>query len=78
VAELEPILIESFAQDLGSDPSDVRALLIAASATAAFIAVHDRLREEAGGGEISHERAMAIVDEVFEFLRGGLDRLRGP
>ena len=77
VAELEPILIESFAKDLGSDPGDIRALLIAASATAAFVAVHDRLNEEAAGGEISHERAMAIVDEVFEFLRGGLDRLRG-
>jgi AcrR family transcriptional regulator len=76
VAELEPILVESFAKDLGSDPDDVRALLIAASATAAFIAVHDRLEAEAAGAEITHERAMAIVDEVFEFLRGGLDRLR--
>jgi AcrR family transcriptional regulator len=76
VAELEPTLVESFAKDLGSDPDDVRALLIAASATAAFIAVHDRLEAEAAGAEITHERAMAIVDEVFEFLRGGLDRLR--
>ena len=76
VAELEPILVESFAKDLGSDPGDVRALLIAASATAAFTAVHDRLNDEAAGGEVTHERAMAIVDEVFEFLRGGLDRLK--
>jgi hypothetical protein len=76
VAELEPVLVESFAKDLGSDPEDVRALLIAASATAAFTAVHDRLEAEADGELISHERAMAIVDEVFEFLRGGLDRLR--
>jgi AcrR family transcriptional regulator len=76
VAALEPILVESFAKDLGSDPGDVRALLIAASATAAFTAVHDRLNDEAAGGEITHERAMTIVDEVFEFLRGGLDRLR--
>ena len=77
VAELEPILVESFAKDLGSDPGDIRALLIAASATAAFVAVHDRLNDEAAGGAMSRERAMAIVDEVFEFLRGGLDRLRG-
>jgi len=76
VAELEPVLVESFAKDLGSDPDDVRALLIAASATAAFTAVHDRLEAEFEGKPISHERAMAIVDEVFEFLRGGLDRLR--
>ena len=70
------MLVESFAKDLGSDPDDVRALLIAASATAAFTAVHDRLEAEFEGKPISHERAMAIVDEVFEFLRGGLDRLR--
>jgi AcrR family transcriptional regulator len=76
VAELEPVLVESFAKDLGSDPGDIRALLIAASATAAFTAVHDRLEAEAGGTPISHERAMAIVDEVFEFLRGGLERLK--
>jgi AcrR family transcriptional regulator len=76
VAELEPILVESFAKDLGSAPDDIRALLIAASATAAFTAVHDRLDAEGAGAEVTHERAMAIVDEVFEFLRGGLDRLR--
>src|SRR5438067_4907117 len=63
VAELEPVLVESFAKDLGSDPDDVRALLIAASATAAFTAVHDRLEAEFEGKPISHERAMAIVDE---------------
>jgi AcrR family transcriptional regulator len=76
VAELEPILVESFAKDLDTDPDDIRALLIAASATAAFTAVHDRLDAEGAGAEVTHERALAIVDEVFEFLRGGLDRLR--
>jgi AcrR family transcriptional regulator len=76
VAELEPVLAESFARDLGSDPDDVRAVLIAASATAAFKTIHDRLETEAEGETISHEDAMATVDEVLEFLRGGLDRLR--
>ena len=76
VAELEPVLVASFAKDLGSGPDDTRALLIAASATAAFGVVHDRIEAEAAGGEIPHERAMAIVDEVLEFLRGGLERLR--
>jgi AcrR family transcriptional regulator len=77
VAELEPVLAESFATDLGSDPEDIRAVLIAASATAAFKAVHDRLEAENVGETFSHEDAMAIIDEVLEFLRGGLDRLRG-
>jgi AcrR family transcriptional regulator len=76
VAELEPVLVESFAQDLGCDPDDVRAVLIAASATAAFTVVHERLEAEAESKPITHESAMAIVDEVFEFLRGGLERLR--
>jgi AcrR family transcriptional regulator len=76
VAELEPVLVASFAKDLGSGPDDIRAILIAASATAAFSAVHDRLEAEAAGGELSHERVLAIVDEVLEFLRGGLERLR--
>jgi AcrR family transcriptional regulator len=76
VAELEPVLAASFAKDLGSDPDDIRAVLIAASATAAFKTIHDRLETEIAAETISHERAMAIVDEVLEFLRGGLDRLR--
>jgi AcrR family transcriptional regulator len=76
VAELEPVLAESFAKDLGSDPDDIRAVLIAASATAAFKAVHDRLEAENVGETLSHEDAVAIIDEVLEFLRGGLDRLR--
>jgi AcrR family transcriptional regulator len=76
VAELEPVLAESFAKDLGSDPDDIRAVLIAASATAAFKTVHDRLESESVGETISHEEALATVDEVLEFLRGGLERLR--
>ncbi|MBV9193228.1 MAG: TetR family transcriptional regulator [Solirubrobacterales bacterium] len=76
VAELEPVLAASFARDLGSETGDIRALLIAASATAAFGAVHDRLAAEAAGGEIAHDRAMAIVDEVLKFLHAGLERLR--
>jgi AcrR family transcriptional regulator len=76
IAEFEPVLAESFAKDLGADPDDIRAVLIAASATAAFKSIHDRLETDTVGQTISHEHAMAIVDEVLEFLRGGLDRLR--
>jgi AcrR family transcriptional regulator len=76
VAELEPLLAQSFAKDLGTDPDDVRAVLIAASATAAFKTVHDRFDTEELGETISHDDVIAVVDEVLEFLRGGLDRLR--
>ena len=48
---------------------------IVLAATAAFGVVHDRIEAEAADGEIPHERAMAIVDEVLEFLHGGVERL---
>lgn len=76
-AELEPMLAESIAKDLGSDPHDIRTLLIAASITAAFMSVSERLHAaEAAGSPVSHDDAMAILDEVLEFLRGGLEGLR--
>jgi AcrR family transcriptional regulator len=76
-AELEPMLAESIAKDLGSEPGDIRPLLIAASITAAFTSVRDRVfAAESGGEPVSHERAMAILDEVLEFLRGGLEALQ--
>ena len=43
--------------------------------TAAFNAVRDRLEAESGE-PISHEQAMAILDQVLEFLRGGLEALQ--
>ena len=76
-ARLEPMLVESIARDLGSGPDDVRPLLIAASMTAAFMSVRDRLFEaEAGGEPISHEQAFEILDQVLEFTRAGVEALQ--
>jgi len=75
--ELEPMLAESIARDLGTGPEDMRALLVAASMTAAFESVSDRFfRAESGGEPITHEQGMAIIDEVLEFLRGGLEAIQ--
>lgn len=75
--QLEPLLAESIAKDLDAGPDDVRPLLIAASMTAAFISVRDRLFEaEAGGEPIGHEQAMAILDQVLEFTRAGVEALQ--
>ena len=75
--QLEPMLAESIAKDLGAGPDDIRPLLIAASMTAAFTSVRDRFMEAESGGEpINHEDGMAILDEVLEFLRGGLEALQ--
>jgi AcrR family transcriptional regulator len=75
--QLEPMLAESIARDLGAEPDDLRPLLIAASMTAAFTSVRDRFFEAESGDEpITHEQSMAILDEVLEFLRGGLEALQ--
>ena len=75
--QLEPMLAESIARDLGTEPDDIRPLLIAASMTAAFTSVRDRFFEAESGGEpVTHEQGMAILDEVLEFLRGGLEAIQ--
>jgi hypothetical protein len=71
------MLAESIAKDLGAAPGDIRSLLIAASITAAFTSISDRFQEAESGGEpVSHEQGMAILDQVLEFLRGGLEALQ--
>ena len=76
-AQLEPMLCESIARDLGTGPEDIRALLIAASMTAAFESVSDQFfQAESGGEPVTHEQAIAILDQVLDFLRGGLEALQ--
>jgi len=76
-AQLEPMLAESIARDLGTGPDDIRSLLIAASMVAALQSVSDRFFEAESAGEpINHEQGMAILDEVLEFLRGGLEAIQ--
>ena len=75
--QLEPMLAASIAKDLGTGPDDIRSLLVAASMTAAFTSVRDRFMEADPGGEsITHEDGMAVLDQVLEFLRGGLEALQ--
>ena len=56
-AELEPMLAESIAKDLGAGPDDIRPLLIAASMTAAFTPSATALEAESGGEPITHEQS---------------------
>ncbi|MGA2927774.1 MAG: TetR family transcriptional regulator [Solirubrobacteraceae bacterium] len=76
-SSIEPLLADSIAKDLGTKSDDIRTLLIAASMTAAFTSVRDRFMESESGGEpVTHEQGMAILDQVLEFLRGGLEALQ--
>jgi AcrR family transcriptional regulator len=74
--QLEPMLAESIAKDLGTGPDDIRALLVAASMTAAFTSVRDRFMEANHRGKPTHEDGMAVLDQVLEFLRGGLEAMQ--
>jgi AcrR family transcriptional regulator len=75
MGQLESVLIDSIARDLGAGPDDIRPPLIAASITAALTTARDRL-EAATGEPLTHKQAMQILDEVLEFLRGGLEALQ--
>jgi AcrR family transcriptional regulator len=73
---MEELVTESIAKDLGDvGPDDIRPRLIAASVTAAFSAVRDRLQDESGE-PLPYEQALEILDQVLEFLRGGLEALQ--
>jgi AcrR family transcriptional regulator len=75
-APMEELVTESIAKDLGDvGPEDIRPRLIAASVTAAFSAVRDRLQDESGE-PLPYEEALEILDQVLEFLRGGLEALQ--
>lgn len=74
-AGLEELFAGSIAKDLDAAPDDIRPPLVAASMTAAFTTLRDRLEAESGE-PLTHEQTMAILDEVLEFLRGGLETLR--
>ena len=76
LGQLEPLLAESIAKDLDAGPGDIRPPLLAASMTAAFTTVRDRLLEAEAGGPVTHEEAMATLDQVLEFMRGGLEALQ--
>ena len=71
----EQLLVASIAKDLDTDVNDIRPNLVAASMTAAFSNVRDRLEAESGG-PLDHDQAIAILDEVLDFVRGGLETMR--
>jgi AcrR family transcriptional regulator len=74
-AELEPLLTRSIARDLGAEPDDLRARLAAASVLAAFETALERF--EADPDQLlSSEETMQVLDQVLEFLRGGLEALQ--
>jgi AcrR family transcriptional regulator len=71
----EELMVEAIAEDLHAGPDDIRPQIVAAAAAAALTAVRER--DPAAPPEPdSPEQAMAAIDDVMNFLRGGLDALR--
>jgi AcrR family transcriptional regulator len=74
-APFEELMVDAIAEDLHAGPEDIRPRMVAAALTAAFSAVHDD-DPVALDESFSPEQAMAVIDDVMGFLRGGLEALR--
>jgi AcrR family transcriptional regulator len=71
----EQLMLEAIAEDLHADADDIRPQIVAAAAAAAFTVVRDR-DPDAPPESDSPEQAMAVIDDVMDFLRGGLEALK--
>jgi AcrR family transcriptional regulator len=71
----EQLMVEAIAEDLQAGPDDIRPQIVAAAAAAAFTTVRER--DPAAPPESdSPEQAMAVIDDIMDFLRGGIEALR--
>jgi AcrR family transcriptional regulator len=76
-APLEQLMVEAIAEDLHAGPGDIRPQIVAAAIFAAFNALDDS--DPSGSPQpFSPEHAIAVIDDVMSFLRGGLEALRRP
>jgi AcrR family transcriptional regulator len=71
---LEQLMVEAIAEDLQAGPDDIRPKIVASAIFAGFNALADS-DTAASPQPFSPEHAMAVIDEVIAFLRGGLDAL---
>jgi AcrR family transcriptional regulator len=74
IAQLEDLIAGAIAKDLGAPENDLRAHVVAASLTAAFIVLSER--GDSGSKPKTADEVAAQIDPVINFLRGGLDALR--
>jgi AcrR family transcriptional regulator len=72
MAPFEQMMVDAIAKDLGAGPGDIRPHIVAAALVAALSAIRDRDLTES----FSSEQAKAALDDVIEFVRGGLEALK--
>jgi AcrR family transcriptional regulator len=75
-APFEELMVEAIAEDLHAGPDDIRPQIVAAALVAAFSAIQQDRDPSESPEPFSPEQAMAVIDDVMGFLRGGLEALR--
>ncbi len=75
--QFETALGEAIAEDVGGEPTDVRARMVAASAVAAFDKLGEYYKDDAGPNAAPFgDDPMAVVDDALRFLRAGVEALQ--
>jgi AcrR family transcriptional regulator len=73
MARIQELLLEAIASDLDEPPDSLRPRLVAAAAVAALSSLEGSFDENAEGAKAE---ALAVLDDVMLFLRGGIDALQ--
>jgi AcrR family transcriptional regulator len=74
-APFEQLMAEAIADDLHAGSDDIRPRMIAAALATALSAIREH-DPATSPGLASPEQVMAVIDDVMDFLRGGLDAAR--
>ena len=77
MARIQELLLEAIADDLGEPRDALRPQLVTAAAIAALTSLEGTLHEKPGERvPAAKAEALAVLDDVMLFLRGGLDALQ--
>jgi AcrR family transcriptional regulator len=76
LTQLEDLIAAAIAKDIGASKNDLRPHVVAASLTAAFMALTERSGSSAKPKSAADMAAR--IDPVITFLRGGLDAIKEP
>ena len=76
MARIHDLLLEAIANDLDEPQDALRPRLVAAAAVAAMKSLDSSSDEKHKGAPVDKVEALAVLDDVIVFLRGGIDALQ--
>lgn len=78
-SRVDQLLAEAIANDVGSDPDDLRVQLLAAAAGAAMVTVGERL-QPGTDNPVDYDEALALLKQMLDILSSAMAELRprGP